>query len=83
MTSRCRSCNAPVLWVAVGPQGERSRMPLDPDPTDDGNVRLEGRFTPSGAEAATVLGPLEAELEDELYLSHFATCPDADEWRRR
>lgn len=82
MGDRCRSCRAPILWTVVN--GDR-RMPVEVDPADDGNVRVDlDRHTASGAHPATVLGPLEREIEDgPLYLSHFATCPDADEWRNR
>lgn len=52
-------------------------MPLDAEPSQDGNVRLaDGR--------AEVLGPLEATASREvLYLSHFATCPQAASHRKR
>lgn len=62
-----------------------TRMPVDPQPADDGNVQIDlDTVTASGAHPATVLGPLETYDHDgPLHLSHFATCPDADKWRRR
>ena len=82
MSARCRSCRSPILWTVTGPD---RRMPVDPAPSPDGNVDVDtSRYTPSGAHPATVLGPLEVEAHDgPLYLSHFATCPDADKWRSR
>lgn len=66
------------------PDGD-TRMPVDRVPSDDGNVRVDySRYTPSGARPAEVLGPLEVQIEPgPLHLSHFATCPDADDWRNR
>lgn len=72
----CRSCNAPVLWVQTP---DDKWMPVDPSPHDNGNVRLNDT-----RKKATVLGPLEVEAYDGLlFLSHFATCPQADRWRHR
>lgn len=52
-------------------------MPLNAEPTPDGNVDVRG---PTGY----VLGPLEVDAhEGPLYLSHFATCPQAASHRRR
>lgn len=82
MIGRCRSCRAPILWSKT--EGGK-RMPLDPEPVDGGNVALgvPNRYDAEGNVIATVLGPLEIEAADEpLYVTHFATCPDADRWRR-
>ncbi len=38
-TDRCRSCRAPIVWART-PAGRL--MPLDPTPTDDGNVEIIG-----------------------------------------
>lgn len=76
--SSCRSCGAPVRWVETT---SGRRMPLDPTPNAKGNVYLE-----PGVPTATVFGNLQADarkaLAGRLYLSHFATCPDADDHRR-
>ena len=55
--------------------------PLDPEPIVQGNVQIaeDGRGVPlskSDAAAARARG-------DTLYLSHFATCPDRQQWRDR
>jgi hypothetical protein len=78
--SVCRSCGAPILWAVT--EHER-RMPLDRDPytgPEPGGLfalRLDGENAPL-AIAATP----EAFADEPLYRSHFATCPDAKEWRR-
>lgn len=70
----CRSCGAPMRW-AVTTAGKR--MPLDPQPSDRGNVHVDDDGT------ATVLGPLEVQAHDgPLYVPHFATCDDPDRFRK-
>lgn len=76
----CRSCGAPIAWV-ITVKGRR--MPLDPDPVEDGNVwimRVEGAQLVAGVS-------LNAEgvppLVRERYVSHFVTCPNADQHRKR
>ncbi len=74
---KCRSCEAPILW-AVTVKGRR--IPLDAQPAHDGNIRLEdqGRFQPPIA--IIVTGRIENQT---LYKSHFATCPNAANHRKK
>jgi hypothetical protein len=55
-------------------------MPLDVEPSEHGNIRIEG-------EVAFVLarGALSAARRSgvPLRISHFATCPRAEQHRRR
>lgn len=73
----CRSCHAPIVW---GVTRNGTPMPLDAEPTPDGNVLLQGKV-------ADVLGPLELVAHDRearpLRMPHHATCPDASMWMRR
>lgn len=80
--SACRSCGAPIMW-AITEAG--SPIPLDaiPDP-QRGNIEVHEDGS------CRVLGDLERLLivevdgdAAELYLSHFASCPHAGEWRSR
>lgn len=56
-------------------------MPLDAEPSADGNVQLVGPH-----EAAVVLAGLDLyaaqQAGEVLYVSHFATCPHAANHRR-
>lgn len=74
--SRCRSCGAPIVW-AVTERGRR--MPLDAQPVVAGNIEVSRR--PDGAILATVRA--EAQGEAQRYVSHFSTCPQAGQHRRR
>lgn len=67
----CRSCQAPIIWVRTT---AGRRMPLDAQPTAQGNVVLRDGV-------ATVLsGPAP---DGNGRMPHHATCPDAAQWRRR
>lgn len=77
-TSQCRSCDAPIVWARTV---NGKSMPVDPEPTEGGNVELIPEPTGS-AVRAIVHGqpPLGAP---PLHMPHHATCPDADSWRAR
>ena len=70
----CRSCGAEILWAETV---NGKRIPLDAEPAErpQGVFKLierPGNPTPLATSAAT----------EPVYLSHFVTCPNADEWRR-
>jgi hypothetical protein len=58
-------------------------MPLDSDPVEDGNVEKLG-YDARGELALRVLTADEAaqRADRDRFTSHFATCPQADEWRQ-
>ena len=69
----CRSCNASITWATSARTGKP--MPLDFDPSPIGNlVVIKG--------VARHVTPEDRELHRETYVSHFATCPQAGEWRQ-
>lgn len=72
MSSRCRSCGAAIIWAVTGVA--RRAMPLDAEPTEEGNILLRDGV----AVVATRADNTEGEL---MYLSHFATCPEAKRHR--
>lgn len=80
MSSRCRSCQAEVRWVKTA---AGKWMPLDVEPSAEGNVQL---CMVGGEEIAAVLGGefrAAAQLEQiPLYVSHFASCPHGKQWRK-
>lgn len=77
--ANCRSCDAPIIWATSS--GDRP-MPVDAAITDDGNVELSmqpGRVV--GPVATVVTGP--TLFGKPRRKAHFATCKDAEQWRRR
>lgn len=72
--SRCRSCRAEVVWAKT-PANKDAPFHLDPMGrwtlvrATDGHLKAFG---------ATMVTPAA-----ERYTSHFATCPQADAWRKR
>jgi hypothetical protein len=70
MSDTCRSCGAPVRWAITQ---HENRMPVDPEPVENGNLILIDRD-----------GELHvAHAVPGTHVSHYATCPDAERWRRR
>lgn len=76
----CKKCRAEVLWATTRPADATKPgkpMPVDPELVVGGNIALSvdavgmlvARYVPP---AATV----------EAYVSHFSTCPNADEFRK-
>ncbi len=75
----CKACGTEILWVETD---ARKPMPLNPEPSPAGTIRLWGERS----EKATVLAALELSAArnhaEPLFVSHFATCPEADSFRR-
>jgi hypothetical protein len=79
-TGTCRSCGAVIFWMNTT---TNSRMPVDFEPAEDGNIRLdseiEGLVEVLGKKA-TAAARAKGE---KLYRSHYATCPNAAKHRKR
>jgi hypothetical protein len=79
----CSSCNAPITWV----QFPKGPSPVDATPSDQGTVRVVVQEDPDAYPLARPLGSLEALCAradgEQLYLSHFATCPNAAMHRKK
>lgn len=77
-TETCTACGAPIRWVIT--IGDR-RMPLDPEPHEDGNVVPV--IVDGGLVRARVLTGVELPAQETAFRAHFVTCPRAGEFRRR
>lgn len=65
-TSPCRGCGRPIVW-AKSPDGSK-KYPLDP---------RAPVFEVSGVDPVLI-----AKISPTAYVSHFATCPNADEFSK-
>lgn len=73
--SRCRSCDAEIVW-ARGATGKR--MPVDAEPSHNGNVMLVPDRKRPGEWTAIVLARANLSVTRisgaVLHLNHFVTC---------
>lgn len=78
VTDNCRSCDADIIWASTE---KGSDMPLDAAPDADGTFTLRdvGADKPL---AVHLRNPARRFGKTQLRKSHFATCPDADRWRK-
>lgn len=78
---KCRSCNADIIWIRTA--GGKT-IPCDAQ-------TLYYKKTPGGPEKIVTLGGevvsavlvSKEEAEGIGFQSHFATCPDADDFRKK
>lgn len=73
MTS-CKSCGATIRWVKMAGSGKS--MPLDDVPSTEGTVAVERGV------AHVLSGLAIVAYDGPLFVSHFASCPQANEHRR-
>lgn len=71
--SRCRSCGARITWAPT--ERTRTAIPLQPDPA--GNLLIRHGL------AVAITGTVAPREGERRYVTHFATCPDRDQWRRK
>lgn len=69
--SECRSCGAPITW-AITDNGKR--IPLDAEPAPNGNLIL--------VDGVARTPRIDDDVPFLQYVSHFATCPNAQQHRR-
>lgn len=75
----CRSCGAAIVWTLT--EAGR-RMPVDVEPADGGTLRLEESQDGSDVIYAFVVRGNVRPPSEDLYRSHFATCPNARSHRK-
>ena len=72
----CSSCRARIIWTLTA---NDHRMPIDADPVENGNVVITGWIGPI---PKTRVARVDEQLDAQpRYLSHFATCPNASDFR--
>ena len=75
--AKCRGCGREIIWI--------NKIPCDPEQIiyraeKKGNLRV---VTPNGEVKSAILSDNPETATGIGYISHFATCPDADRFRRR
>ena len=75
--ARCASCDAPVTWVRNIMSGKR--QPIDDH--DIGLLRVDTRPDRDGDSVAC--GEVDFGGDSPMHTSHFASCPERDQWRKR
>lgn len=75
----CNSCHAQIWWALTA---EGKSMPINQQPDPDGTVS-----TDQSGIVEIITDPVEKERlrrrGRKFYTAHFATCPEADQHRRR
>lgn len=71
----CLSCGAPVIWVRT--EGGMW-MPVDAEPVEQG-----GLYVWQLVDGTWRCSVVESSYGKRRHRPHFATCPDAESWRRR
>lgn len=81
--SRCRSCGAEIIWIRSSKTGKM--IPCDPEPIPFKLEIARGeRFVlADGDVCCGYRTDKPEEAQRTGYISHFATCPNAAEHRRR
>jgi hypothetical protein len=79
--SRCKSqgCRAPIIWTITAATG--AAMPVDEDPSPTGPFVLEERGRDLVAHHINEKG-LVFNRRADRFTSHYATCPEASDWRK-
>lgn len=75
MTTPCLSCGARIFFART----EKGKsMPLDAEPVPDGNIVLRDGVV------NYLTGPeMDMPTDRPRYKSHYATCPQAGQWRKK
>lgn len=76
-TRDCRACGAPMVFVRCASR-DGKWTPLDPEPVSDGNIVVN-----AAGEAEYLTASAQETYTGERFKSHFATCPEAERFRRR
>ena len=72
----CKSCGAGIIWAKTI---KGATIPLDAEPTKTGNIVIEDGNALVYNNPDAIAPRLRSEPR---YVSHFATCPNADEHRK-
>lgn len=72
--SICKACGADIIWIKVISSGKA--MPLDPSPTDAGNVAARKIFDTDDWIGYVISAAQPPKVNYGRYMPHHATCPN-------
>lgn len=75
---KCKGCGAPIIWIRT-PNGKA--MPCDPQRIPY-RTNLKGKYTLIDPAGRVCVGDLDLDSDKYGYISHFATCPAANQLRK-
>ena len=75
--TKCKSCGAPIFWAKTI---KGMPMPIDGEPSPRGNIVISEEGVALVYRDPSAVAPRYAD--EPRYLSHFATCPNADDHRK-
>ena len=80
--ARCKGCGQEIIWIKTK---SGKSIPCDPEmiyykAKKTGHLRV---VTPTGEVVSAVPSDSILTATDYGYVSHFATCPQADRFRRK
>ena len=78
--SRCKSCTAEVFWARTA---SGKLIPIDAEPVEGGNVHVVTRRVDGTPATVRVAKEELVHPGYDTYVSHFATCPSANEHRSK
>lgn len=77
---KCRACPTPIVFAKQKDKPDSKSNPLNAEPHPEGNLRLDRRTMQYEVLKGQTL--IEARIRgEELYLSHFADCPNRGQFR--
>lgn len=76
---KCRSCGAPIIFIA---SKKGHRIPCDAQPVKF-RCFLGGPDKIVTMNGEVITGKISEDGDETGYVSHFATCPNANAHRRR
>lgn len=78
--STCRSCGAKLKWIKTK---AGKNIPVDPEHVDWADADVGMTLVREEDGTVATKDTEDSRKRGTWYTSHFATCPDADDWRER
>ena len=77
----CKSCGAPIVFIGTG---NRTSIPCNAQPLPYWQIKGGSKkiVTPNGVVLSAELEGIPGTETGMGYITHFATCPDAEKFRK-